>query len=181
MPAQSLLWDRHVRDGLPGPLAICVFPAIRRALREAAGRWHLQLVIEVMPHVWSSLVMPVLRTLGVRYATIVHDDAAGHHGDWRGYANRLLLMAARRAGCRHRAERDRGESLRKDRGIDPARIRVVPLPDIDFGVRARDLPYDGTRPLRLLFLGRILLTRGSTFSWVPPSVSRQKVLRSPSP
>ena len=42
-----------------------------------------------MPHVWSSMVLPVVQAAGARYCTVVH-DADAHPGDYTSWVNRLL-------------------------------------------------------------------------------------------
>ena len=60
--------------------AILNFWAARRKLLAYLRRERPDVVLTVMPHVWTPLLIAPIRALGIRYATIIH-DAAPHPGD----------------------------------------------------------------------------------------------------
>jgi glycosyltransferase involved in cell wall biosynthesis len=135
-------------------------PLLQRSLADYCLGHRIQAVIELMPHVWSSLVLPSIKRGGARYATIVH-DAETHPGDYRSYSIQGLID-------RSIAQADVVLTLSKAVagrliviGRAP-RSKVFTLfhPDLDFGGSVRnELPRPG-EPLRLAFLGRIMPYKG---------------------
>ncbi len=135
-------------------------PLIRRQLRQHLRSVRPQVVIELMPHVWSSFIAPVIKAAGVRYVPIIH-DASSHPGDYRSasiewltsrslrQADRILTLSGTVAG-RIKATR---------LGL---RTEIMPLfhPDLDFGGRHGLGPPQLGEPMRLAFFGRIMPYKG---------------------
>jgi glycosyltransferase involved in cell wall biosynthesis len=135
-------------------------PFLRRRLTRFLAEHHIEAVIELMPHVWSSLVLPCVKASGARYATIIH-DAEPHPGDYRSLSIKDLID-------RSIAQADIVLTLSEavaERLVATGRLareKVLPLfhPDLDFGaLGGREPPRDG-EPLRLAFLGRIIPYKG---------------------
>ena len=129
-------------------------PLLRRQLHQRLCQDRTQVVVELMPHIWSPLVMPVVRAAGALYYTIVH-DAQTHPGDstgWvRGFADRsaqsadlvLTLSAAVAAQLSAAA-------------VPKSKLVTLFHPDLMYGTRHAHEPPSPGEPLRLLFLGRIM-------------------------
>lgn len=131
-------------------------PGLRRRLA-AAGRHDA--IIELIPHVWSPLLIPALRRQGGRYATIIH-DAAAHPGDWTARAKPILDLPMRSADRVLTLSQSVADALLAQGRVAPERLRVLFHPDFDYGARSvRARPAPGT-PFRLLFLGRIMAYKG---------------------
>jgi glycosyltransferase involved in cell wall biosynthesis len=133
---------------------------IRRQLLQHIAAHRPHALIELMPHVWSSFVMPAVKSAGVRYAAVAH-DAEAHPGDRRSaYAAWLLGRTVRQADLlltlsSHVAERIRAQNL-----VPAGRIRTLFLPDVGQGNRTTAQPPLPGQPWRLMFLGRILPYKG---------------------
>jgi glycosyltransferase involved in cell wall biosynthesis len=135
-------------------------PIIRRRLMRHIAARRVEVVIELMPHVWSSFVAPAFKAAGVRYVTIIH-DATSHPGDYRSgavewlakrtlrQADLILTLSAAVAG--------RIEVLDQ---VPCSKIFPLFHPDLEFGgYRALGPPRPG-EPLRLVFFGRIMPYKG---------------------
>ena len=124
-----------------------------------AAERQLDAAVTLMPHVWSPLVNGVFRSAGVRYATVIH-DANRHPGDHRGFADRWTRRDARAADVIFTLSRTVGERLAT--GQPRLRDQIVRLfhPELDFGRKADIRRRDAARPLKLLFLGRIMRYKG---------------------
>lgn len=135
-------------------------PFLRRQLHDRIARERIDAVIELMPHVWSPFVMPVVKAAGARYATIVH-DAAIHPGDHRSWAMEWVSGRVMRMADRVFALSDAvAERIAASADVPRSRLATLFLPDIDYGVRKeRHAPRPG-EPLRLAFLGRIMHYKG---------------------
>ncbi len=116
-------------------------------------------VVNLMAHVWSPLLTRVAQARGVRVLTIVH-DAVPHPGDPTARINRWLLREARHADRVVTLSRSVARSLVEqgfgtERGID-----VLFHPDLRFAAPGAARTWVGDRPLRVLFLGRIMAYKG---------------------
>ncbi|MFA5950229.1 MAG: glycosyltransferase family 4 protein [Hyphomicrobium sp.] len=129
---------------------------LRRRLIEDQTR----AVVDLMPHVWSPIIAPVVRSTGARYVPIIH-DADPHPGDrttavkrWLDHAIDHADMVLTLSG----AVSGRLEAL----GRIP-RNKIVTLfhPDLNYGTTPaiRKPPQKGA-PARLLFMGRIMDYKG---------------------
>lgn len=153
----------HVVDtfsGLAGALLGAVrLPAMGRALEARLRADRIVTVINLMPHLWTGAMVAHVHRAGARHAVIVH-DASPHPGDPTAIVNGLLLREARRADCVVTLSRAVHDRLVADGVAPPARIATLYHPDLTYRAAATPPAYDGTRPLRLLFFGRILPYKG---------------------
>jgi glycosyltransferase involved in cell wall biosynthesis len=135
-------------------------PLIRRQIKRQIAAHRPEVVIELMPHVWSSFLAPVIKAAGVRYVTIVH-DANPHPGDYRSASIEWLTMRTLR----------QADLVLTLSGTVAGRIRglaklphnlIFPLyhPDLDYGGRHVLNPPQPSEPIRLVFLGRIMPYKG---------------------
>lgn len=113
--------------------------------------------VSLMTHVWSPLIVPVIRRSGVRHVVVVH-DAKAHPGDHWDLLNKWGLLEARAADSVIALSREVERQL-VSVGIPREKITVLFHPDLDYGQAAvtRFQPND---PLRVLFIGRILAYKG---------------------
>ncbi|WP_395760164.1 glycosyltransferase [Candidatus Raskinella chloraquaticus] len=131
---------------------------LRRTLQAEIKRRKVEVVIDLMPHVWSPALCRTIRQTGARYAAIAH-DATAHPGDNTGYASRWANRSLLKADRVLVLSRATGRQLEEVGSIAAGRITTVFHPDLNYTTVKR-IPWDGTRPMRLLFLGRILPYKG---------------------
>jgi glycosyltransferase involved in cell wall biosynthesis len=131
---------------------------IRRTLKAEITRRKVEVLIDLMPHVWSPALCKTVQRAGARYAAIAH-DAMPHPGDITGYASRWANRSLKTSDCILVLSNSTGRRLRTSGMTGVDRIKPLIHPDLNYitGVRRR---WDGMRPLRLLFLGRILPYKG---------------------
>lgn len=134
-------------------------PLLRRKLLERIARDRTQVVITLMPHVWTSLMAPEIRRSGVRYATIIH-DADPHPGDPTSVLHRWLLRDALVADHVFTLSGAVARRLVEQARVPSSRITPLFHPDLVYGPRAEFRPPEPGEPLRLLFFGRILPYKG---------------------
>jgi glycosyltransferase involved in cell wall biosynthesis len=132
---------------------------LRRQLAGRIMRDRIQAVVTIMPHVWTPFMVGAVRDTGARYVTIIH-DAKAHPGDPTAIVNRLLLMEAKRADRVVTLSKSVRDRLVRDGVAPPARITPLFHPDFAFEVSGAPRRRIPGRPLRLLFLGRILRYKG---------------------
>ena len=119
-----------------------------------------RVTICTFPSIWDIAALPALRSPASRFVLVLH-DAKLHPGDWypfRGTAMRMeiaaadaLIVLSDHVAC----------SAQQIYGFPADRIWTVPHGAFTFGnesVTPRSFPHD--RPLRLLFLGRIVAYKG---------------------
>lgn len=129
-------------------------PRVRRQLNKLMDE--ADLVVELMPHVWSSFLIPERRS--VEWWTIVH-DARPHPGDMTGLAHRLLT---RSYGCSDRVitlSEAVAADLLSQKLAAPEHLIKLFHPDLTFDA-GRKTPSRSSGPLRFLFFGRILPYKG---------------------
>lgn len=134
-------------------------PRARSQIRAFAVERQLDSAVTLMPHVWSPLITGVFHDIGTRYATVIHDGSR-HPGDYRGLAERWTVRDAAGADIVFTLS----ETVR-NRLIEELKMRrekIIPLfhPQLDFGRKASVRNRNPQRPLRLLFLGRIMRYKG---------------------
>lgn len=140
-------------------LAAWRIPGLRRALQSRLAADGAETVIELMPHVWSPLVMPAVKAAGRRYVTIIH-DAAAHPGDRTGAVNRWLLRSCKCADRIITLSRTVTDQLQHKGIAEASRIVTLFHPDLTYGsVPPAVAPREG-EPVRLMFLGRIMPYKG---------------------
>lgn len=134
------------------------FVRTRRHLLDYVRRERPLAVVTLMPHLWTPLLAPSIRRLGVLYATIIHDGVP-HPGDPTGRLNRWLLRDANHADLIVTLSQAVSQLLFGSNRIEKDRILRLFHPDLTFdsGSVARKCPR---RPFRLLFFGRIMPYKG---------------------
>jgi glycosyltransferase involved in cell wall biosynthesis len=130
-------------------------PGLRRQLANKIRDDGVTAVVEIMPHVWSPLVMPAAKAAGAAYVTIVH-DADRHPGDRTSWVKPLLDKAAAQADAIVALSQSVATKLSEAGSVPAATLFVPDLGNAQPQVR-RLTPGS---PWRLLFLGRIMSYKG---------------------
>lgn len=143
-------------------LAAWRIPLLRSRLRRRLRADRTQVIIELMPHVWSPFVLAVARAEGVRYVTLVH-DAEEHPGDYRtNLAKRLIDMSMQQADAVQTLSTAVSARLVTAGRLPQHKIHALFHPDLHYGESAmRQAPQPG-EPFRLLWMGRIMAYKGLT-------------------
>ena len=117
------------------------------------------LVISLMPHIWSPFLASVIKRRCRAYVTLIH-DAVPHPGDRSGCVTRWLLWDARRADCVVTLSNVVAAALAHKRIKRPDHILPLFHPYLTqkSGPTCRKLGTGQT--FRLLFFGRILAYKG---------------------
>ena len=132
---------------------------LRRALIDRIAQDRTRVFIDLMPHVWSPIITPAVRRLGVRHVVVVHDSDA-HPGDLTGLlTNRWLLGEAYRSDHIITLSDFVKQRLIADRGIPQAKITPLFHPDLTFR-RTKSTSPPSRGVLRILFFGRLLPYKG---------------------
>ena len=150
------------KDSLRGKVAaawgLTRLPKIGRQFDAFVIANRIDVVVCTMVSIWDVAVLPVLRRRGLPFVLLVH-DASPHPGDdylFRRMCWRQIIIAADRLLVLSDHVRKELTRLYK---IPSARIALIPHGAMEFGASgSRRLPRH--RPLRLLFLGRILAYKG---------------------
>lgn len=149
--------------------------ALRSALAGRLKRDRTRVFVSLMSHVWSPLVVPLIRQAEAKYIVVVH-DAAPHPGDRSGIATRWLLREAAMADHVITLSRFVANGLVRDHGFPESRISVLFHPDLDYRASRRVAP-DPARPLRVLFAGRILAYKGVDLLVAAAELLRRRGIR----
>ncbi len=167
---QSTLFEETVATGLP-----CVtvetysgaasalrrsfdLPRLRRHLRVELERHRIGLTLVCMPHPWNAAVADVFRSSGRRLVTIVH-DAVPHPGERYPLPAWLLAREIGLSDGIVTFSRHVAGAVRSRYGTPAARIFEAALPSLVPETIAR-MRMRPARPVRLLFLGRVLPYKG---------------------
>ena len=135
-------------------------PVLRRQLSEHLRQNRVEAVVELMPHVWSAAIAPVIRASGARFSTLVH-DATPHAGDYRSRIAHFLLKrpAATADKIITLSDAVTKEVLTRG-GMNPKKVVTLFHPQLSYTLpKRRVMPSPGA-PLRLIFLGRIMAYKG---------------------
>ena len=131
---------------------------LRRAVWARLAEDGTRFFVNLMPHVWSPVVTPMLRQAGIRHTVIIH-DADPHLGDRTALINRWLLREAKLADRVVTLTKSVAERLVESNVVAEDKISVLFHPNLTY---ANDSISNGQKPspLRLLFFGRILPYKG---------------------
>lgn len=132
--------------------------AVRRALAARLAHDRTDAVIALMPHVWTQLVLDVVRNAGARYVTVVH-DAVPHPGERGRALHRWLLREAEAADHVVTLSHAVAAQLARTSRVPADRIATSFLPDITYSQAEPFARPDGD-DFRLLFFGRVLPYKG---------------------
>ena len=155
--AQHLQLDTW--DDRPLPQLITNFPAARRALLAHLASNRPAAVVTLMPHLWTPLLAPAIRRLGILYVSVVH-DAIAHPGDPTAILTPWLLRDTRHADLIVTLSRAVAERLKEAGRTPPSRIAALFHPDLQYGRAPGARRRRVGEPLRLLFFGRMLKYKG---------------------
>jgi len=133
---------------------------IRRTISDIVARKRIEVVIDVMPHIWSSFVASAVQAAGARYVAVVH-DADVHPGDHRTWSAKYLLdRAVTKADRVLTLSAAVARRLTERRMVSGERISTLFHPDVSYGERCLRSPPSPGEPIRLVFLGRIMPYKG---------------------
>jgi glycosyltransferase involved in cell wall biosynthesis len=133
---------------------------VRRTVSNIVVRKRIELVIDVMPHIWSSFVASAVQAAGAQYIAIVH-DADVHPGDHRTWSVKYLLdRAVLKADRVMTLSAAVARRLTERQMVSKERISTLFHPDVGHGEPCLRLPPKQGEPLRLFFLGRIMPYKG---------------------
>jgi glycosyltransferase involved in cell wall biosynthesis len=157
--------------GASSPLGVARnFVRMRRQLLDYVRTERPLAVVTLMPHLWTPLLAPAVRRLGALYATVIHDGAA-HPGDPTGLVNGWLKHDAVGADLIVTLSQAVAQQLFASGRIERERILRLFHPDVTFDGQPAARRYP-RRPLRVLFLGRIMPYKG-----LPVLVEAMEMLR----
>jgi glycosyltransferase involved in cell wall biosynthesis len=135
-------------------------PLARQRLTERLRSDRTQLVVDLMPHVWTPFLEPVIRAAGARYRPIVH-DADVHPGDYRTWlAKGLLDRSMRHADVMLTMSEAVADRLAATGRAPRSKIRALFHPDLQYVSIARPRLPNPPAPLKLIFFGRIMAYKG---------------------
>jgi glycosyltransferase involved in cell wall biosynthesis len=140
-------------------LAAWRIPLLRKTLTTEIRDRRVSAVIELMPHVWSPVLVSAIRSGGARYVTTVH-DASAHPGDTTALVNSILNMAVVRADRVITLSETVTAQLRAGGRVSSDRIVTLFQPNLSYGPPPVRQPREPDAPLRLLFFGRIMPYKG---------------------
>ncbi|MBY0564701.1 MAG: glycosyltransferase family 4 protein [Hyphomonadaceae bacterium] len=131
--------------------------AVRRALEDAYRSARADIVVELMPHVWSPLLDDLPARVGARRAAIIH-DWRGHPGDITALATPWLNRSALRADRIVTLSQAVAGQIAADRRDLADRIVALFHPDFPRAIAPRAAGVEG--PMRVLFIGRLHAYKG---------------------
>lgn len=135
-------------------------PGLRKSLVRGLRAAQCDVVVNLMPHVWTPYLVPAIQAAGMRHVTIVH-DAYRHPGDPTGLMHDWCMREVARSDLVVTLSESVSQQLEKTGLLGSGTNLCLFHPDLAFRRRSGDRqPYSGARPLRLLFFGRILPYKG---------------------
>ncbi len=135
------------------------FIGARRRILRLLGELRPAAVVTLMPHIWSPLLTPQIKRLGIRYSTIVH-DAEPHPGDPTARVTRWLVTDARYADVVFTLSQAVKRQLAGQGTVHGGKLSQLFHPDLTSGGHAVRRKLDPSQPFRLLFFGRIMAYKG---------------------
>lgn len=143
---------RHALSPLSFARTRTVLLALLRDLQPAA-------VVNLMPHIWTPLLVASIRRMGVPFLSVIH-DAKPHPGDRTALVTPWLLREAHRASRVITLSRTVADDLVTLRRVKRENISTLFHPDFRLQAQAKPRERKAGEPLRLLFLGRIMAYKG---------------------
>jgi glycosyltransferase involved in cell wall biosynthesis len=127
---------------------------LRRACFARFTSDRTRVVINLIPHVWFPAVMPIMKKMGIKHVSVVHD--ANHHpGDPSGiFTTPMFLRQVSTADHAVTLSRHVQEILISNSIVPRDRVTTLFHPDLTFRRTPSRQPPNG--PLRILFFGRLL-------------------------
>lgn len=135
------------------------FFAARRKLLTHLERERPVALVTLMPHIWTPLLAPLVRKLGIRYVTVMH-DAFPHPGDPTAFLTRWLRSEARAADLVVTLSRAVADQLLTLRVVSNETIHPLFHPDLSSRGARTNRTRDLAKPFRLLFFGRVMHYKG---------------------
>lgn len=132
-------------------------PTLRAALRRHISRFRPDVVVELMPHVWSPLFETVFAAAKVPRMCLLH-DASPHPGDITGLAQEWLLSSALRAQRVLTLSSFAKTQLLHGKRVAEGRLAALFHPD--FTTASTPSPPRRGAALSVMFLGRVLPYKG---------------------
>src|SRR5262249_27850397 len=129
----------------------------RRDFRRRVARDGTRAFVNLMAHVWSPTLVPIIRQNGIRHTVVVH-EARPHTGERAALVDPWLLGQAKGAAHVVTLSEAIADELSGQHGISPERISVLFHPDLRYG-EVKNSRRSG-EPLRILFFGRLLPYKG---------------------
>lgn len=144
----------------PTPFALATgYPRARRQLGRILDAVEPQILVNLMPHVWSPLLARGVAKRGIAFMPVIH-DAVPHPGDPTARLTRWLLGDIRNARTVLTLSHAVARTLVDRHYAESKNISVLFHPDLTFGTRAAPRVRPAGEPLRLLFFGRIMAYKG---------------------
>ena len=136
----------------------CAGRLCRRLLARIEAE-RIDTVISLMPHIWGSLVMPAIRSKGIRVVSIVH-DATPHAGDLRSWAASWMFRDLSHSDLVITLSEHVAQSIRRLGLIDGSSVCSLFHPDLGEAAVETRIPPRVGGPFRIAFVGRILPYKG---------------------
>lgn len=134
-------------------------PLIGRRLTAEIARRRATAVIDLMPHVWSSLLARSVRKAGARYLTVAH-DADAHPGDATALVKGVTDLALPRADAVITLSTSVAKALQANGKVDGRRLVTLFHPILSYSPPRERRLRRADQPLRMLFFGRIMPYKG---------------------
>jgi len=154
------------------PSVVTNFGTAKKELLLYLERLMPSAVVNLMPHVWTPLLAPSIRRIGIKYLSVIHDVHA-HPGDPAGYLNWWLLRETRSADVVITLSKSVADDLVRRTRTPQANVVTLFHPDLRYGRLPAKRSRDLNTPLKVLFFGRIL-----KYKSLPVLVEAIEILRS---
>jgi glycosyltransferase involved in cell wall biosynthesis len=159
----SSLMKVHTFSSTIGSLT-CLWrlPGLRKQLANRLRAEGTDVVVTLIPHVWSYAISSVFTAIRVRHFVIAHDGQP-HPGDPTGLVHRILMKSVRHADRVVTLSKSVTRQLVDSGTANPEKISTLFLPNLALPTRAvsaRSPKSSSGEPWRLLFLGRIQAYKG---------------------